>query len=114
MGKKFDIFISYRHDDTREKAEHLKDILEPYFPGNISYDRENLEGVFDINLIRRIDRCRDFIIMVGRNTFNYTDEDFSEEKVEFYKRMGTCTYEHSRLLEGNKSSCTDTGYSGRH
>ena len=31
MSNKYDIFISYRRKDAGDKAEHLKDLLEPYY-----------------------------------------------------------------------------------
>lgn len=39
MGNKYDIFISYRRKDAGDKAEHLKDLLESYYKGRISFDR---------------------------------------------------------------------------
>ena len=56
MNNKYDIFISYRRKDAGDKAEHLKDLLEPYYKGRISFDRENLTGKFNVQLIERIDR----------------------------------------------------------
>lgn len=68
--KHYDIFISYRRKDTCDKAELLKELLEKEYPGRVSFDRENLAGLFDVELIRRIDKCKDFLIVVGRDTFN--------------------------------------------
>ena len=46
--KKYDIFISYRRKDTGDKAEHLKDLLDKTgFENRVSFDRENLTGLFD-------------------------------------------------------------------
>lgn len=64
---RYDIFISYRRRDAGDKAEHLKDLLESKFKGRISFDRENLTGLFDIALARRIDRCKDFLLVIGKN-----------------------------------------------
>ena len=71
--KKYDIFISYRRIDTGQRAEHLKDLLENDYGGRISFDRENLTGLFDVELARRIDHCKDFVLLVGEKTFQYED-----------------------------------------
>ena len=100
--KHYDIFISYRRKDTCDKAELLKELLEKDYPQRVSFDRENLTGLFDIELIRRIDKCKDFLIVVGRDTFNFTRDDPSgtpallndvanPEQVELYKYLGTCS-----------------------
>lgn len=90
--KKYDIFISYRRKDTGDKAEHLKDLLDKAgFENRVSFDRENLTGVFDVELARRIDHCKDFLLVVGKNSFNFTDEDFEPEQVELYNSLGTCS-----------------------
>lgn len=87
MGMKnrcYDIFISYRRKDTGDKAEHLKDLLEKTFPKRVSFDRENLSGLFDVALLNRIDACKDFVIVLGKETFNYAENDFFEEQVNLY------------------------------
>lgn len=85
--KKYDIFISYRRKDTGDKAEHLKDLLEKNYPERISFDRENLSGLFDVTLLNRIDTCKDFIIVIGKNTFNYCEDDFLEQQVKLYQDL---------------------------
>ena len=91
-NKKFDIFISYRRKDTGDKAEHLKDLLDKAgFEDRVSFDRENLTGIFDVELARRIDHCKDFLLMVGKNSFNFTDEDFAPEQQKLYSFLGTCS-----------------------
>ena len=52
MFKRYSIFISYRRTDTGDKAEHLKDLLERYYRGSISFDRENFSGEFNAELIK--------------------------------------------------------------
>ena len=90
--KKYDIFISYRRKDTGDKAEHLKDLLDKAgYEDRVSFDRENLTGIFDVELARRIDHCKDFLLVVGKNSFNFTEEDFSPEQVELYNFLGTCS-----------------------
>ena len=52
----FPIFISYRHSDTADKAEHLHSLLEGAgYKGRVSFDRENLQGRFDLEILRRLD-----------------------------------------------------------
>jgi formylglycine-generating enzyme required for sulfatase activity len=90
--KKYDIFISYRRKDTGDKAEHLKDLLEKAgFEERVSFDRENLTGIFDVELARRIDHCKDFLLVIGKNSFNYRKVDFSTEQVELYNFLGSCS-----------------------
>ena len=92
MGdNRYDIFISYRRRDAGDKAEHLKDLLESKFKGRISFDRENLTGLFDVALARRIDRCKDFLLVVGKNSLMFDDEDMEQEQVSLYNYLGSCT-----------------------
>ncbi len=93
MTRKYDIFISYRRQDCGDKAEHLKDLLEPKFRNRISFDRENLTGLFDVSLIDRIDHCRDFLLIAGKKTFIFSDEDFSPEQTELYAYLAQCPRE---------------------
>lgn len=100
--KKYDIFISYRRKDTGDKAEHLKDLLDKAgFEGRVSFDRENLTGLFDVELIRRIDHGQDFLLVVGKNSFNFTKADFEPEQVELYNYLGTCSQAdfESKIIE---------------
>ena len=90
-NNRYDIFISYRRRDAGDKAEHLKDLLESKFKGRISFDRENLTGLFDVALARRIDRCKDFLLVVGKNSLVFDDEDFEQKQVELYNYLGSCT-----------------------
>lgn len=89
--KRYDIFISYRRRDAGDKAEHLKDLLEPQYKGRISFDRENLTGIFDTALAKRIDECRDFLLVINKNSLNFGQEDFEEETVALYEYLGKCT-----------------------
>ena len=91
--KKYDIFISYRRKDAGDKAEHLKDLLEPKFKGRISFDRENLTGLFDVALARRIDNCKDFLLVVGKKSLLFEEKDFEDEQVALYSYLGFCTQE---------------------
>ena len=93
--KKFDIFISYRRRDAGEKAEHLKDLLEQDYKGRVSFDRENLTGIFDVALVERIDNCKDFILVLGKHSLEYKEEngDFSDGTVGLYRYLASCTQE---------------------
>ena len=88
---RYDIFISYRRRDAGDKDDHLKDLLEPKFKGRISFDRENLTGLFDVALARRIDRCKDFLLVVGKNSLAFDDKDMEQEQVDLYNYLGSCT-----------------------
>lgn len=68
MKKKYSIFISYRRRDTLDKAEHLHSQLIQHYGRCVSFDRENLDGVFDVELIDRIDHCRDFLLLVAQKS----------------------------------------------
>ena len=90
---KYDIFISYRRRDAGDKAEHLKDLLESKYKGRISFDRENLTGLFDVALARRIDRCKDFLLVAGKNSLAFEGKDFEQDEVELYNHLGACSQE---------------------
>lgn len=107
-NSKYDIFISYRRKDVGDKAEHLKDLLEPYFKKRISFDRENLTGRFNVALIERIASVKDFILVLGRRSFvyndgndsTYTDHDskayktaFAPDTVLMYEELSKCSVE---------------------
>ena len=93
MPKKYSIFISYRRADAGDKAEHLKDLLNPYFKDRISFDRENLTGKFNVQLIERIDHVKDFILVLGKKSLVYHDEDRSDETVAFYNELAGMSQE---------------------
>lgn len=92
MKQKYDIFISYRRCDSGDKAEHLKDLLEPFYKKRVSFDRENLTGLFDISLAWRIDQCTDFLLIVGKNSLTFNEKDFTPEEVALYSFLGKCTH----------------------
>lgn len=91
--KQYDIFISYRRRDAGDKAEHLKDLLEPHFKGRISFDRENLTGKFNIQLIERIDTVKDFLLVIDKKSLVYSDEELSQESVDFYDELTSLSRE---------------------
>ena len=76
----YDIFISYRREGGFETAKHLYDLLshEGY---SVSFDIDTLRnGRFDVALLKRIDECKDFILIVNKDAFARTlDPDFPPE-----------------------------------
>lgn len=81
MTINYDIFISYRRDGGFETAKHLNDLLvrDGY---TVSFDIDTLrEGDFDVTLLKRIDQCVDFILVVDKHTFDRTlDPNFDPKK----------------------------------
>ena len=81
MENNYDIFISYRRDGGFETAKHLNNLLvrDGY---TVSFDIDTLsEGDFDVTLLKRIDQCVDFILMVDKHTFDRTlDPNFDPKK----------------------------------
>lgn len=95
MGK-YDIFISYRRKETADKAEHLFTLLEHEgYKGEVSFDRENLDGRFDIEILRRLDNCKDFIVILAPDTLSNLDD----EDTKWYKRLINCTIEEFPHIE---------------
>lgn len=92
----YDIFISYRHRYTSDKAEHLLTLLENNgYHNRVSFDKDNLNRRFDLELIRRIDECTDFIIVLSEDTFtNLIDSDADK-----YKQLSTCLFEDFLILQ---------------
>ena len=89
--KKYDIFISYRRKDTGQRAEHLKDLLDNDYKDRISFDRENLTGLFDVELARRIDTCVDFLLLIDEKSLVYTEKDNSDESICLYNYLATAS-----------------------
>ena len=91
----YDIFISYSHSHTGGKAEHLLTILENQgFANRVRLDRHNLVGRFDVEILRRIDNCKDFIIIVGEQTFSNVDPTHSP----YYNRLANCSIDEFYTL----------------
>lgn len=66
----YDIFISYRRNGGYETAKHLYDLMvrDGY---RVSFDIDTLRsGDFDKELLRRIDECRDFIVILNPGVFD--------------------------------------------
>lgn len=96
MKTEYDIFISYRHDSTDAKAQHLHTLLEMSgFEGRVSFDKDNLRSRFDIEILKRIDSCTDFVVVLG-------EDSLAEVKIadtEHYKKLAACSIEDFPSLE---------------
>lgn len=93
MEVKYDIFISYRKRCSGDKPEMLQLMLEENgFKGCVSFDKDNLNGQFDIELLRRIDTCKDFLMMAMPQTFDGIDAD-NKEETKFYTELASMPYE---------------------
>lgn len=95
MGK-YDIFISYRRKETADKAEHLFTLLEHGgYKGRVSFDRENFDGRFDIEILKRLDDCKDFIVILSHETLS----TLKEEDTRWYHKLANCTIDEFPLIE---------------
>ena len=78
---KYDIFISYRRVGGYETAKHLFDLLsrDGY---KVSFDIDTLRnGDFDVELLKRVEECTDFILILNQGAFDRTiDPDFDPQK----------------------------------
>lgn len=105
-NKTYPIFISYRHSDTADKAEHLLSLLESAgYKGRVSFDRENLSVMFDLEILRRLDASKDFIVILGAETL----AKIKNEETAWYKRLASCSVDEFSQLEQDfteeKSRC---------
>ena len=93
---KYDIFISYRRKETADKAEHLFTLLEHEgYQGRVSFDRENFDGRFDVEILRRLDNCKDFIVVLAPDTLS----GLKDEDTGWYHRLAKCTIEEFPHIE---------------
>lgn len=96
MNSKYDIFISYRRKETADKAEHLFTLLEHEgYNGQVSFDRENLDGRFDIEILKRLDNCKDFIVILAPETLS----DLKRDETGWYHRLAYCTIDEFPHIE---------------
>ena len=77
----YDIFISYRNKGGKQVARQLHKWLSETEGYSTFYDDECLrEGRWDKALLRHVKRCRDFLLIVDRHTFDRIyDESYSVE-----------------------------------
>lgn len=95
---RYNIFISYRRAGTADKAEHLLSLLEKSgYKGEVSFDRENFDGTFDLEILRRIDRCKDFVLIIGETTFAH----IQASEAEVYRHYAKCTIEEFDTIQRN-------------
>lgn len=88
MSKNYDIFISYRRKETADKAEHLFSLLEMAgYKGQVSFDRENLDGRFDLEILQRLDDCKDFIVVLAPGTL----AGLKEDDTHWYEKLARCS-----------------------
>ena len=88
MSKNYDIFISYRRKETADKAEHLFSLLEMAgYKGQVSFDRENFDGRFDLEILQRLDDCKDFIVVLAPGTL----AELNEEDTHWYEKLAMCS-----------------------
>lgn len=78
---KYDIFISYRRIGGYDTAKHINDLLvrDGY---RVSFDIDTLRsGFFDVQLLSRIEQCKDFILIVDEHAFDRSlDVNFDRNK----------------------------------
>lgn len=77
----YDIFISYRRAGGYETAKHLYDLLsrDGY---SVSFDIDTLRnGDFDVELLKRVEECTDFVLILNQGAFDRTiDPNFDPKK----------------------------------
>lgn len=96
MKRQYNIFISYRRKETADKAEHLFTLLEHNgYQGQVSFDSENFDGRFDIGILRRLDCCTDFIVVLAAETLS----SLKYEDTEWYKKLVQCTIDEFPAIE---------------
>ena len=82
---KYDIFISYRREGGYDTAKHLNDLLvrDGY---KVSFDIDTLRnGDFDIQLLTRIEHCKDFILIVNKHAFDRTLDPNTDPKKDWVR-----------------------------
>lgn len=88
MINHYDIFISYRRRETADKAEHLFSLLEMAgYKGQVSFDRENFDGRFDLEILQRLDDCKDFIVVLAPGTL----AELNEDDTHWYEKLARCS-----------------------
>ena len=82
----YDVFISYRRDGGFSTASHINDRLvnDGY---SVSYDIDTLrEGRFDEQLLKRIEQCSDFVLIVDKNCFERTFDPNTDPKEDWLRQ----------------------------
>lgn len=93
----YDVFISYRRDGGFPTAKHMFDLLRNA-GYSVSFDLDTLRnGDFDTELLKRIDECKDFILILTPGAFDRClDPQFDRSKD--WMRL-----ELARALEKNRN-----------
>lgn len=74
------------------------------FRGRVSFDRDNLNSRFDIEILRRIDACTDFVIVLSEHTFdNIIFEDW-----EKYQLLAASSVDEFESLQNELFPDTDS------
>lgn len=95
---KYDIFISYRRSKTADKAEHMLSLLSNAgYKGKVSFDKDNFSGRFDLEILKRVDNCKDFIIILGKDTFSYLKKEDADS--EIIRQVAMCAPEEFPSFE---------------
>ena len=82
---KFDLFISYRREGGYDTAIHINDLLvrDGY---RVSFDIDTLRnGDFDVQLLERIEECKDFILIVDKHAFDRTTDPTSDPQKDWLR-----------------------------
>jgi len=83
-NNKFDVFISYRRENSYDIARLICSELKYKYNYNVSFDEDNLGGGrFDLELLNRIEECRIFLLIVTATTFERckNEEDWVRQEI---------------------------------
>ncbi len=101
MTSNYDIFISYRRKETADKAEHLFSLLEMAgYKGQVSFDRENFDGRFDLEILQRLDNCKDFIVVLAPGTL----AELNEDDTHWYEKLARCSVSEFSGIESEMNA----------
>jgi len=104
----YNIFLSYRRQGGYETAKHLYDLLV-YDGYTVSFDIDTLRsGDFDNELLRRIDECTDFIIILNKGVFDRCLDPSVDKKQDWLRNELAYAIEKKKnivpiMLDGFKS-----------
>lgn len=93
----YDIFISYRRKGGYETAKHIFDLLsrDGY---RVSFDIDTLRnGDFDVSLLRRVEECTDFVLIVDEHAFDRCIDPYYDRKKDWLR----CELAHALLHKKN-------------
>lgn len=97
MQNRYDIFISYRRKGGYETAKHLYDLLtrDGY---SVSFDIDTLRnGNFDVSLLKRVEECTDFILIVDAHAFDRCLDPYFERNKDWLR----CELAHALINNKN-------------